>query len=144
MSDDGPHHPQTGHARRIARLSELSRRVMNAAEQTAVALDHPVVGIGHLLLVLAWETRSPTAHLLSEQGLDAARLHQSLLNGDANLMASIDQLLPRLAELVGQTGSHYTGTEHLLLALTADPNGRAMLEAYGVSADLLARRLVAR
>jgi hypothetical protein len=33
--------------------------------------------------------------------------------------------------------THYTGTEHLLLALTLDPDGVALLEKYGVNRDSL-------
>jgi len=128
-------------AKHMARLSELSRRVINAAEQLALSLEHPAVGIGHLLLELAQEARSPTCQLLRDSGLDTARLHDGLVAGDRVLLVHIEPMFGYVLDLVEKVGSHYTGTEHLLLALLADPAGRAALEIYGAQVDILERRL---
>jgi ATP-dependent Clp protease ATP-binding subunit ClpA len=64
-------------ARRAARLSELSRRVLNAAGQLAGG-DSTAAGLDHLLLVLARERRSPVGGLLIDCGLDADALEASL------------------------------------------------------------------
>jgi ATP-dependent Clp protease ATP-binding subunit ClpC len=127
-----------------ARLSELSRRVLNAAAQLALSLDHPNVGIGHLLLTMAQETRSPTSPLLLNCGLDESRLRDHLAHGDALLLVSIDPTLSQLRELAEQVGSHYVGTEHLLLALMHDPAGQAALHTYGVRLEILERQLQAK
>jgi ATP-dependent Clp protease ATP-binding subunit ClpA len=124
-----------------ARLSELSRRVLNAAAQLAFSLDHANVGIGHLLLMMAQETRSPTSPMLLACGLDETRLRDGLAHGDDLLLVSIDPVLGQLRDLVEQAGSHYTGTEHLLLAIVHDPAGQAALHAYGVRLELLERQL---
>lgn len=129
-------------AKRRARLSELSRRVINAAEQTAVSMDHPTVGIGHLLLVLLLEKRSSTSTLLLASGLGEARLSQGLARPDPLLLVSIEIVLSKVVDEVERVGSHYTGTDHLLLTLTSDANGRAMLQAYGVDPDALRERLL--
>jgi ATP-dependent Clp protease ATP-binding subunit ClpA len=129
-------------AKHMARLSELSRRAFNAAEQLAVTLDQPQVTIGHLLLVLAQETRSPTSQLLRDSGLDEARLRTGLASGDGVLMVRIERVLNQVLDLVEKVGSHYTGTEHLLLALLNDPAGSAALAAYGVRLDRLRGRLI--
>ncbi len=128
-------------AKRDARLSELSRRVINAAEQMAVALDHPTVGMGHLLLVLSLETRSPTAALLQSHGLSPQHVSEGLKEGDPLLLRSIEGLLSHVLEEAGKVGSHYTGTEHLLLTFTLDPAGIALLRAYGIKADALRHSL---
>lgn len=130
--------------RQPARLSELSRRVLNAAAQLALSLDHPHVGVGHLLLMMALETRSPTSPMLLACGLDETRLREGLAQGDAALLVSINPLLGQLRDLVEQVGSHYTGTEHLLLALVHDPAGQAALLTCGVRLDLLERHLQAK
>ena len=129
---------------RLTRLSELSRRVMNAAELLAHSLGHPGVGIGHLLLVMARESRSPTSPMLLASGLDESRLYAGLARGDDLLLVSIDHVFNQVRDLVERVGSHYTGTEHLLLALLYDPAGRAALYAYGVRLDLLEAYLQAK
>ena len=128
-------------AKQIARLSELSRRVISAAEQRAQSLEHPRLGIGHLLLELAYETRSPTAQVLREAGLQIGPLEEGLEAGDLLLLANIEHMLTQVLDVVERMGSHYTGTEHLLLTLTLDPAGRAALQAYGVDTDWLGHQL---
>ncbi len=131
-------------AKQVARLSELSRRVMNAAEQLAAELGHPHVGIGHLLLVLAQENRSSTARLLRASGLDETRLQAALASGDPALLESIERMLGGVVDLVERMGSHYTGTEHLLLALLNDPTGSRVMRFYGAQPDALRRILESR
>lgn len=129
------------YARRSARLSELSRRVINAAEQMALTLDHPTVGIGHLLLVLCQETRSPTAALLRANGLNEERLRRGLKKNDPLLLISIEPVLNRVSEEAEKVGDHYSGTEHLLLTLTLDLGGIALLQYYGLQPEALRRQL---
>lgn len=128
-------------AKQIVQLSELSRRVINAAEQRALAMGHERVGLGHLLLELAQETRSPTAQMLYDCGLDDARLRQDLAQASPALLVAVELMLAQLIELMGQLGSHYIGTEHLLRVLVADPAGSATLRAYGVDPGVLLQRL---
>jgi ATP-dependent Clp protease ATP-binding subunit ClpA len=127
--------------RRDASLSELSRRVITAAEQMAVRMDNPTVGMGHLLLVLMQERRSPTAPLLAASHLDAGQLQQGLYNGDMRLLVSIEAILWQAVEHAQSLGMHFTGTEHLLLAITIAPEGIALLEHYGASAEHLRERV---
>lgn len=119
-------------AKRNARLSELSRRVINAAEQLAVTLDHPTVGIGHLLLMLLLEERSSISTLLRGSGLDETRLRHDLEAGDPVLLVTLETVLGRVLDTAQSMSSHYTGTEHLLLTLAADENGVLLLRRYGL------------
>jgi ATP-dependent Clp protease ATP-binding subunit ClpA len=128
-------------AKQMARFSELSRRVINAAEQLSIKLKHDHVGIGHLIVVLAQETRSPTARLLHDSGLDAARLQADLSQDNRLLLTGIEGILNQVLDLVERVGSHYTGTEHLLLTLATDPAAQAILEHYGVQVVFLQQRL---
>jgi ATP-dependent Clp protease ATP-binding subunit ClpC len=128
-------------ARRTARLTELSRRILNAAEQMADSLDHPAVGLGHLLLVMLLETRSPISRMLLDSGLDEKRLHEGLKKRDKALLVGIEVALNHALETAVGLGSHYTGTEHLLLTLAAAPEGIVLLKEYGASADDVKQRL---
>jgi ATP-dependent Clp protease ATP-binding subunit ClpA len=125
-----------------ARLSELSRRVIVSAEQRAAALGQPV-GVGHLLLALLAEQRSPAAGMMRACGLDDSRLRAGLDARDALLLVSLEPVLARAPLQAERLGSHYTGTEHLLLALALLPAGAHALRAYSADADALAARLVA-
>ncbi|MBI5667239.1 MAG: hypothetical protein HZC41_04455 [Chloroflexi bacterium] len=141
---DGATEPDLQLAKRTARLSELSRRVINAAEQMAVTLDHPSVGLGHLLLVMLLEERSPIAGLLRDGALDEAALRHELEAGDPALLVSLEAVLTRALDTAQSMGSHYTGTEHLLLTLAADDTGAALLHRYGINPDALRDHLVAQ
>lgn len=124
-----------------ARLSELSRRVINAAEQLAVALDHDVVGLGHLLLILLMEERSPTSALLRDAGLKQETLRQQVEAAEAPLLVSVEVVLNRALDQAERLGSHFTGTEHLLLTLTADEHGIALLSHLELDSERLRERL---
>lgn len=123
-------------ARRNARFSELSRRVLNAAEQIAVSLDHQTVGIGHLLLVLVRERRSLPSMLL-QRDLDEDQLEHDLHQRHPVLLVNVEGVLNLAVEYAQSLGNHYTGTDHLLLAMTLDATGAEMLRAYGANPDAL-------
>ncbi|PJF21554.1 MAG: hypothetical protein CUN56_10485 [Phototrophicales bacterium] len=124
-------------ARKSARLSELSRRVINAAEQNAVALDHPSVGIIHLLQVLLNEKRSIVAELLTNHGLTFEKIQSFLDQPDDNALQSIEGVMLKAGDLARHYGNHYTGTEHLLLALIQDANGKDLLHSLNINAEKL-------
>jgi ATP-dependent Clp protease ATP-binding subunit ClpA len=128
-------------AKRNARLTELSRRVITAAEQLAVTLDHPTVGLGHLLFVLLNEERSDIYRMLQESGLDDGRLRDGLETEDSVLLLSIERVLNIALDRAESMGSHYTGTEHLLLTLLLDPSGISAMEYYGADTHDLRIRL---
>jgi ATP-dependent Clp protease ATP-binding subunit ClpA len=128
-------------AKRSARLTELSRRTITTAEQSAVLLDHATVGLGHLLLEMLLEERSPISTLLRESGLEESALRERLERGDAALLVSLEGVLNWALDQAESLGSHYTGTEHLLLTLTADENGSALLESFSIDAEDLRERV---
>jgi ATP-dependent Clp protease ATP-binding subunit ClpA len=108
-------------AKRMARLSELTRRVLNAASQVAAQEKEQSAGVDHLLLVLAREGRSRASRILRECGLNETALQAALgqmppeneLTSEALLVDVIDHAVDRADQL----GTHYTGTDHVLLAL---------------------------
>lgn len=127
--------------RRGARLSELSRRVINAAEQMAVALDHETVGLGHLLLVLRRERRATTAELLQKYGFDTTRANEIIEGQATQATVRVEAVLLAAGEYAQQIGTHYTGTEHLLLAFCMNPDGKALLHTCGVDSQALSTHL---
>jgi ATP-dependent Clp protease ATP-binding subunit ClpA len=128
-------------AKRVARLSELSRRTLNAAEQIAEQMGHPHVGLAHLLLVLSGERRSICARLLRDSGLDAAALEANLIKPHPATGGMLEDVIDRAVDRAESLGSHYTGTDHLLLSLTQNPRGARLLRRYGVDPQTLAKQL---
>jgi ATP-dependent Clp protease ATP-binding subunit ClpA len=128
-------------AKRVARLSELSRRVLTGAEQFAAEMGHKKVGLAHLLLVLSGERRSVCASLLSDAGLDTVTLEANLIKPRPVTGGMLDDVIDRAVDRAESLGSHYTGTEHLLLTLALDPRGARLLRRYRADPRLIVRRL---
>jgi ATP-dependent Clp protease ATP-binding subunit ClpA len=122
-----------------ARLSELSRRVLNAAEQMAVSLDHPAVGLGHLMMALSNERRGVTSEFLKQSGLDALKLKQELNQRNRKLFMGIEIILDEAINQAEKLGSHYVGADHLLLSLTLHEKSSELLQSYGASSDKIRR-----
>jgi ATP-dependent Clp protease ATP-binding subunit ClpA len=131
-------------ARRMAKLSELGRRVLNAAEQVAHSYQQHSVGPAHLLYVLTRERRSITCRLLPDCDFDVdrfAELVPALPPKSVEAEAMLDHLIDRAVDRAEALGSHYTGTEHILLAMTLEPRARDLLTDYGADVDCLQDRL---
>jgi ATP-dependent Clp protease ATP-binding subunit ClpC len=132
--------------RQSARLSELSRRVLNAAARQAEEHKHASVGLEHLLLVLSQERRSMATRLLVETGLSQKRLSEDIkrLQVDSVMAATaLDAVLIRAVEQTEVLGMHYTGTNHILLAMLMDEEGAALMKAYGINLSQLKEKLQA-
>ncbi len=128
-------------AKRTARLSELSRRVLNAAEQLAAQQDNQLTGLDHLLLVLAGEKRSPVSRILRDSGLDRETLQAQLGHFSAeeplNPQDLLEDVIDHAVDRADQLGTHYTGTDHILLALAENPYGARLLQQAGVNREQL-------
>jgi ATP-dependent Clp protease ATP-binding subunit ClpA len=123
------------------RLSELARRVLNAAEQSALSLEHPAPGIGHLLLALVQERRGVTSDMLTHSGLNSVYLQVAIERRDANLLNSLENVMQMAVEEARKSGNHYLGADHLLLALTLLPAGTILLQTFGAAPDRIGRLL---
>jgi ATP-dependent Clp protease ATP-binding subunit ClpA len=115
--------------------------VLNAAEQMALSLEHPVVGIGHLLLALARERRGVTSDILERSGLEPAALEKALNRRELLPLMSIEPVIEEAVERAEKLGSHYVGADHLLLTLTLLPMGVTLLLSYGAAPDRVNRLL---
>ncbi len=135
--DDGLTEFSLQHARNNLRLSELSRRVISAAEQLSISLDHQTVGLGHLLLVLMREKRSITSAILCDNMINEKQLEQTLDEQESNALISIEEVLTKSVGQAHNLGSHYTGTEHILLSLLVNKDGVKLLQNLNVSPEKL-------
>lgn len=123
--------------RRNARYSELVRRVITAAEQISVSFDHETVGIGHLLAALINERRGNVSLMLTSSGVSSEHLMADLASAHPHLMESGEPALAHALELSAEQSSHYTGTEHLLMALLHMSVCEELLRTYGVNVTAL-------
>ena len=129
--------------RQNARLSEIGKRVLYAAEQMAIALDHPSVGLGHLLMALVKERRSVCPQILRQSGLDELRLTQGLHHQNDDTLVNVEVVLQGAVAQASRLGNHYVGADHLLFALTLIQDGTTLLQAYGAEPDRV-NRLVSK
>ncbi|NDJ86994.1 MAG: hypothetical protein GYB66_14030 [Chloroflexi bacterium] len=130
--------------RSMGRLSELGKRVLNAAGQVAHDYGQETITPHHVLLVLTQERRSVARHLLAEGNCDVDLLRESIADlpvHSFDAAAHLDTILDRALDRAEALGSHYTGTEHILLAMTLDPRSRRLLEAYDIDVNWLQQRL---
>lgn len=128
-------------ARRDAKLSELSKRVINAAEQMAVSEDHETVGVGHLLLILAREHRSVVSILLNTADFQEDLLESFIKKQDQIATTSIEALLAHAGEIAQDWANHYIGTEHLMIALALDQAGAVLLEHLNIEPSVIKRKV---
>lgn len=128
--------------RQNARLSELSRRVLNAAEHLAVSMDHPSVGLGHLVMALLQERRGITAEILTTSGVTPAQIEPLLTARDPVILVTVAVVLDVAIDQAEKFGSHYVGADHLLYALTLTPEGTALLTRGGATVDRIQRLLI--
>ena len=122
-------------ARRLARLSELSRRVLNRASQIAGERHYPQADLTHLLMALSQEKRSQMSRVLGECGLDTRQLDGLAGRRHASVTHITERVLDEAVLVAERLGSHYTGTDHILLALARDRRGAALLRHCGVDIE---------
>ena len=122
---------------RMARLSELTRRVLSRASLIADDLGQNPVDLVHLLLALAQERRSPASQILRTCGLNVPALDEAARHHRRSSPNSLEEVLDEAVYYAERTGSHYTGTDHLILTLTQHRQGAALLARFGVDVTRL-------
>jgi ATP-dependent Clp protease ATP-binding subunit ClpC len=128
------------------RFTDQAREVVKLAEQEARMLSHAYIGSEHLLLGLINEGSGIAAQVLNSLGatLDAARPHVVEMVRPGQEPPDTQRLpfLPEaqsaldmsLREAV-QLGHNHVDTEHLLLALVRQGEGRAAQVLVNLGAD---------
>ncbi len=119
----------------MLRLTPRATAVVALARHEAESLGQPCTS-GHVLLVLTWEAGGVAARALSEVGLakGSEDVVRRWLNGasEFELGMAVDELLHVAEKMARELGHNYLGTEHQLLAVTADSS----LGAGAFPADL--------
>jgi ATP-dependent Clp protease ATP-binding subunit ClpA len=136
------------------RFTDRARRVVVAAQEEARLLGYGYIGSEHLLLGLLRVRDGTAAQVLERAGVtvEAARSHVADLAGPGEgppaghipFTQRAKKILElSLREALGQQRS-YIGTEHILLALTRDPDGTGarVLELLAGPLPALRRRLL--
>ncbi len=128
-------------ALRMARLSELSRRVLARASLIAADLQQPTTDLMHLALALAQERRSPAGRILRQCGLDEARLTAEIPWPRPADPMLLEEVLDEAVLVAERLGSHYTGTDHIVYVLAHNRHGARILARYGVALRWLAQEI---
>lgn len=128
-------------ARNNARLSEIGKRTLYAAEQSALEMEQARVNLGHLLFALAMERRGVTATILKQGGLNTDNLKHMLRRPTPIIRVSMEQVVFRAVEEAEKFSNHYVGADHLLYAMTLVPNAVVLLHTFDVDIQKVRRLL---
>jgi hypothetical protein len=146
-------HKRFSFAPSLDRFTPRAVTMLERAPKEASALGHGYVGTEHLLLALFFDPQTVAAIVLADAGVTRDEVEARLLaitpRGSAQV--TVPPFTPRAATATEkamsealQLGHNYIGTEHILLALFADPDGlaAALLTDLGATYDDLRRRIV--
>ncbi len=131
--------------RGLERFTERARRAVATAGEEALRLEHSWVGTEHLLLGLFCDSESVAAKVLAALGVEAEAVQDRVLEilGPCDARARSDlAFTPRAKKVLElalrealKLGHNYVGTEHLLLAVSAEDEGVASKALRAEGAD---------
>ncbi len=133
-----------------SRAAGAVERAIEAARE----LGHTCVGTEHILLGLLSVTDGIAAKALSDKGVTYDKVYDLVgqMSGvgertnvsAADMTPRTKKIIESSAAVAAQLGNGYIGTEHLLLAMTDEPDcyGMRMLDKLGVSPEDLKREVV--
>ena len=132
---------------RFAKFTERARKVLRLAQEEAQRFQHNYIGTEHLLLGLVREGEGVAGKVLTSLGVDLEQVHKAV----EDIVGRGDQIVPgevgltprakkviELAEDEARLFDHHSiGTEHLLLGLIREGEGRGAraLEGMGVNLE---------
>ena len=130
------------------RLTKRAKKVLDYAQEEALALKHPYLGTEHLLLGLLHDREGIAGKVLDNVGITLNQARQAIesvvgrgIDGGRRtkleLTASAKKIIEYALDESRHLGHHYIGTEHLLLGLIRKDEGVAsgVLELLGVSSE---------
>lgn len=135
----------------MERFTQRARRVLSLAHQEAERLRFDTIETEHLLLGLILEENGIARRVLTELGLEAARVKEVVelisgfgqyQGGKIELSQGVQQVLEYALDEARKMGHHYVGTEHLLLGLVQSSDGQALevLRKVGVTPEQIRRQ----
>ncbi len=118
------------------RFTDRARKVMGLARQEAQRLNHEYIGTEHILLGLVQEGSGVAANVLKNLDIDLRKVRQEVekLVKTGPSMVTMGQLpfTPRAKKVLelaleeaSNLGHNYIGTEHILLGLIKEHDGKA-------------------
>ncbi|MCA9323116.1 MAG: NDP-hexose 4-ketoreductase, partial [Planctomycetes bacterium] len=130
------------------RFTDRARKVMGLARQEAQRLNHEYIGTEHILLGLVQEGSGVAANVLKNLDIDLRKVRSEVekLVKTGPSMVTMGQLpfTPRAKKVLelaleeaSNLGHNYIGTEHILLGLIKEQDGKAakVLTNLGVQLD---------
>jgi len=141
--------PQQG----FSNFTPRARNVAVAAQNEARAAVNDQITPVHLLLGLLAEPQSLGAKAITDQGVTLASVRQAAVAALPAPASSVPELIPYDAaaqQVLEQTfkaalslGHNYIGTEHILLALLEQENGKGVLARLGISEEATGEKIAA-
>jgi hypothetical protein len=137
----------------LERFTPRARALLPGAEAEARRLGHNYLGTEHILLALFADPASLAARILDEAEIARSTIDQHVLNitprgSAADEAPPFTPLATACIDKAGaearRLGHNYVGTEHVLLALFAEPEGLAakILTQLGVTYDNFRDRVI--
>lgn len=132
-------------------FTQKANRALNLAIESAQDMGHTYVGTEHILLGLIDEGTGVAAAALEQCGVTGDALRDKISSTDGVGMKTTltpDDFTPRTKRVLkaamlasARMGNNYVGTEHLLLAVTAESDSYAVsfLHELGVSENAIAQ-----
>lgn len=137
------------------RFTDRAKRVMNLACDQARRLNHEYIGTEHILLGIVEEGSGIAANALKNLDIDLKRIREEVekVAKIGPSMVTIVQLpftpgskkvLELALEESSNLGHTYIGTEHLLLGLIREHDGRAakVLQGFGLKLDTVREEIL--
>jgi ATP-dependent Clp protease ATP-binding subunit ClpC len=129
------------------RFTDRARKVMGLARQEAQRLNHEYIGTEHILLGLVQEGSGVAANVLKNLDIDLKKIRQEVekLVKAGPSMVTMGQLpfTPRAKKVLelaleeaSNLGHNYIGTEHILLGLIRERDGKAAKVLTNLSVKL--------
>ena len=135
------------------RFTKRARQVFSYAQEEAKRLNHSYIGGEHLLIGLLREESGIAGRVLRELGLETNRVRtvvERLAGGKSSttpfakieLSPSTKRILEYAVDEAGKTNQHFVSTEHLLLGIIRQSDGRAVevLRKFGVTQEQIRRQ----
>ncbi len=130
---------------RFDKFTERARKVLRLAQEEAQRLHHNYIGTEHLLLGLVREDEGVAGKVLISLGVDLEKVRKAvedrfgrgthIVFGEIVLTPHAKKVIELAVDEARHLDHHYIGTEHLLLGLLREGEGRGpgMLESFDLS-----------
>ncbi len=137
----------------IAKFTRQAQKAMEAAAETACAMQSGYIGTEHLLLGLIQEGTSVAAKALNHEGITEEAVRELITKLDMETGLAVDkpELTPKAKRILSSSaqealrmGTLYVGTEHILIALLRDGENLALrlITMLRVSPSVLYQKII--